>query len=637
MDDNKKFVDPLDDLIARHQAAANNIGNTGTAGTTDNTNAATTGDVNIVNPASEKVSVDIPIDTPITTNVATSATAAVPATSNDEDEYGVNDLAAEMAAEDAAREAARREAFEERQKNADTQNKKVLMPPDEHDPEHHKEAIGFQTDKLAIVTTMVNKVVAKYHLFTGGIPDMDQKGRPIKMHLIGELIDQYHKDGEVITPEFESLILNNWIMDDGSTAMSYIKNPKKETDNTGEDTTTTTTTESDTDKAPESIDEALKNDAPTINITVENGTPVTVNVDESIVAETTRSREINVHVREVSEYDLHASTIIENSQQEGIIGVYDSGSHDVPITLPLSGYRCVMRPINWFDFIQLTAPTSQNQSDNELKKWSVIYKHMKNPSIGDFENFEDFLKKTKYQDREILMWAILVATADEEEHIDLKCQNKKCGRSIPVTYYPREIIHLDSEHIPSYYTKTHDVAVGEEALRHWKDINCRRKRYKLPNTGIIAEINDPTAYEFITKKLPLVQKLYERYRSEGSLADLDTNDPTLAEFDYISAHALLISAMTIVKDNKEYRYTNWDDIEKIITESLDTADSGILLKVIQQSRTNVSPASFYLSDIECPACHRLEKKVVISDIANTLLFQISRRLENTQVNLIEME
>ena len=109
------------------------------------------------------------------------------------------------------------------------------------------------------------------------------------------------------------------------------------------------------------------------------------------------SRVVDILVKEVSEKELKMANIIENSNIKGIISKYDSGINDVPLTLPLSGYRCVMRSINWWDFIKLTAPSSNSPVDNELKKWSVLYDHMKNVSIGEFTDLEDFMKKTKYQ------------------------------------------------------------------------------------------------------------------------------------------------------------------------------------------------------------------------------------------------
>lgn len=572
-----------------------------------------------------------------------------PVEPSDEDIYGENDLAEDIANEEANEKAERAAlAAEMAEAQKKRESEKVFMPPDEHDMKYHEEAIGFQTDKLSVVTSMVNKVVAKYRIISGGIPEalseeQIRQGMLNRMNVMGELIEIYHNSGNKITSEFESMILTHWIMPDGTRAIDNINENGIVIDKLMMNTPSNNTPNNNTSEAAPTQEvsaEEKKPDAPQINITVEKNTPVTVNVDKELVADIEKTNEVNIFVKEVTDKDMLATTVVENSNREGIINPYDSGINDVPLTLPLSAYRCVMRSINWFDFIKLTAPTSNNGSDNELKKWSVIYDHLKNPSIGEFDSFEDFLKKTKYQDRELLMWGLLVATADEEETLSITCGNPKCKNNIKIKYHPRTIQHIDNQKTPKWFEAA-DAAVGPEAISVWETACNMRKRYKLPNTGIIAEINEPSAHDFITKKLPLINDLYKRYKPDDELANVNVNDVSMAEFDYLSANALFVSAMTIVRTEKgkpkEYRFTNWEDIEEIITKALDAEDSGILLKIIEKTRANVSPVSFYLENVDCPVCGRHEDRIPINEIGNTLLFQVSRRLSNTEINLIEMD
>ena len=190
MDEVNKSNDPLMDLINKHKAA---MGET---------------------------------DTP-SEPVVTNSTPQIP----DDDIYGENDQQKEIEAEDAAREAARAAAAAEQKAVADAAKEKtdVFMPPDEKDMRYHEEAVGFQTEKLSIVTTMINKVVAKYRLISGGIPTemaKDNTGRVIldQIAVKGELCELYEQNGEVITPEFENIILENWIMPDGTLAADNIVN-----------------------------------------------------------------------------------------------------------------------------------------------------------------------------------------------------------------------------------------------------------------------------------------------------------------------------------------------------------------------------------------------------------------------------
>ena len=594
MDENNKSKDPLLDLINKHKAATG--------------------------------------DTP--TPTITNSTPQIP---DDEDIYGENDQQKEIEAEDKAREEARAAAAAEQKAIADEAISKTsgFMPPDEKDMKYHEQAIGFQTEKLAIVTTMINKVVAKYKLISGGIPTQmmtDNTGRVIldQVAVKAELCELYEKNGDKITPEFEMMILDNWVMPDNTLASENIVN------GVVVDSTLQPAQDANAnDVTGQPSNEPIQN--PTININVEQNTPVTVNVDDSITANLKHAHQVDIVVKEVSKDEILKANIIENSNMEGIIQKYDSGINDVPLTLPLSGYRCVIRSINWFDFIKLAAPSSNSPVDNELKKWSVIYDHIKNVSIGDFKDLEDFMKKTKYQDRELLMWGLLVATSDDEETIEIRCANPRCGKPIRVSYNPRTIQNIDETKIPKWWTAANKAAPGEEAVKIWEQASSRRVCYTLPNTGIVVEINEPSAYEFVTEKLPLVEELYKRYRPEGSMADFDQNDPTLMEFDYLSANAMYITAMTIVRDGKQYRFTDWGSIEEIITKALDSRDSATLLKVIEEARSRVSPISFRITDVTCDACKQHVDEIPVNDIGRTLLFQVSQRLSNTQINLIEMD
>lgn len=605
------FKDPLDAIIAKHEAAAK-----GEA--VEKTDETIVPQVPVP-PAPDQII--LPTGEPIPTP-ETKAPIEI--------DYGDDDQDAEIAAEEAERDAMRQAAVEEAAAKR-AEEKKTIMPPDSHDPNVMADFANYQTEKVAVVTTMVNKVIAKYHITEGAIPELPDLMNNVKgrREVMGDLIEYFdtHTDNE-ITPEFEAIILNNWIMPSGEKASVWIKNPHP-TYNTPEE-------EAEAKAKPSvQVNEKLEV-VPQITINVPEGSDVTVNVDADVVRNMSESRKVDIVVNKISEKEMKMDVIL-NTQQKGIIQTYDSGVNDTPVTLPISAYRCVMRPINWFDFIRLVSPSSQNRSDDELKKWSVIYKHLKNPSIGAFKDFDDFLKKTKYQDRELLMWAVLVATADEEEPLSIKCPNPKCRYERTLKYRPRTIVHLDPDHIPAYYNDCHNAMAVEDAQKIFNEVANKRTRYTLPNTGIIVEISEPSAYDFITKKLNLVQQLFERYVPDGDMSELDPEDPKMVEFDYLSANALYITSMSIIRDGKEYMFDQWEDIEEIIRDGLDTEDSAILLKLIGKSRANTSPVSFYLEDIVCPKCGLKRDKLPINDIGQTLLFQVSRRLDNMEVNLKETD
>ena len=551
-------------------------------------------------------------------------------------DYGDNDLEEEMKAEDDARMKEREALYAQAKKNDIPE---AFQPPDEKDMNYNREAIGFQSEKLAIVAQMVNRVVAKYHIISGEIPNVRElpDGRTVqKMHIMGELIDIYHNNGEVVTTEFEDLILSNWVLPNGKTA-------KEEIVEHGDLAQVPTKQAAPNTEAVKPVD-----DNPTqININVEPNTPVTVNVDESLTANINKSREINVNVKEVSSEDLNKRVIVNNSAEPGVIKPYDTGINDQPLTLPRSAYRCTLSAINFFDFIKLTMTTpTASMADEELRKWSIIYKHIKNVSIGDFTDFSDFLKKTKFADRELLMWALLVATADPEETIPLRCGNPDCTKITSIKYSPSKLIHFDEEALPKYY-KDIAKAVGEEAIKLFKTKSDTHVLYTLPSTGITVELREPSVYEQIFEKIPQMNALYQRYKPGKDMTDdlrniqTENGEPALgddmAEFQVMLSMMLAISAVIIHKDGTDYRYDKWERIEEVITTSLDTIDSGVLMKLAQVVAEKSNCFSFYISDFVCPHCGRREARVPITDISGTLLSQLSRRLTSIEINLNETE
>lgn len=543
-------------------------------------------------------------------------------------DYGDNDINEEIKAEEESIKLERDKIHQEKieQEKIAEQNK-PFAPPDSKSTDYLDEAIGFQTNNLAIVTTMLNKVIAKHKLFSGCIPDQItieemNEGKLNRFQVMGELIECYHNDGEKITPKFEKIILDNWVGND------IIEDDKVE------DNSDKPSKEADINKSDNNLDRPM----PTVNINVKEGTPVVVNVDKDIVANIDDTkREINVNVVEVSEQDVECRTVIENSRLNGIIKTYDTGINDVPLTLPASGYRCTIRAINWFDFIKLSAPSSKNPIDNELKNWSIIYNHMKNVSIGDFVDFEDFLKKTKYQDKEILMWALLVATHSEDDHIVLKCTNPKCQHPIKIKYNPRSIVHIDETRVTADYKTSYAVAPGPNAVKHFEKVSCMCKRYTLPTTGYIVDVKTPSAYDYLNTTLPLILNLYKRYRPEEEIESADLKDPTMIEYGTLTVVATFVTSISIPAGDKEYKYTKWEDIEQIITTALDMRDSSLICKLAETVQLHSSPVEFYVENCVCDKCKQKYDRVNITNIADSLLFALARRHQNTTINLIEMQ
>lgn len=596
MADNNGFIDPLENIIKKTQDAF---------GVPVEEQSTTTVERGVISTPEPEV------------------TTIAPPIEDDDDEYGMNDFQKEIEEEERQAEALRQAEREALLKERHENDKELeAMPPRSLDPQFQHDAIAHQAEHLAVVTGMIEQVKAKYHLH-GGIP---QEKLPL---IQGDLLNIYYRTGDTITSEFERKILDNWQHADPKTGEAYQN------------------TESNEMSSEHGQPVVKKSEEPaTININVAPDQPVNVNIPETVAKEISRSKVVNVHVREVTDEDMQAVTVIENPPEDAnIIRPYESSVCDVPITLPMSGYRCVMRPVNWFETIDLAAPTSNSKVDFQLQRWSIIYNHMKNISIGPFKNFDDFLKKTKYADMSLLEWAILKATADDEEPLDMRCGNRRCGKRYTFTYRPDEIIHLNEDRLPKNYRKIYEAAPGPQAEKLFTEINTRRTRYKLPNTGIIVEINEPSAYDYITQKLPLIiEKYTERRPDDPDMENFNEEtlqgDPTLLNFSNKMACMMRIAALNVPdpnNPNREYRFTRWDDIERQIDNIGIMEDSMIIMKLALDARQMSESADFYIEETHCPYCGRVEHHIPIDNISQRLLFRISRRLGDMELNLINLD
>lgn len=553
--------------------------------------------------------------------------------------YGDNDLDDEIAREEAQRKQEKQKKIEEAGKVHEA-NKGEKMAPQHLDLNEIANELNFQGETISIVAKMAEEVVRINKLPSGGIPVedehvLDANGNPIPIRLraMGELVEEYQNQGEVITKKFEDIVLDNWVLDDGTPARAYIlnrDNPKPDEE----------------PKTEEVEEEEEKPKDPSININVYNSenTPVTVNIDGKVVDDVRKERVVDIYVKEVSEKELRAAKVIENCKIENIIKPYDPGLSDSPVTLPVSGYRAVVRPMGWFELVTYVQPTARTAADAILKQWSIIYKHLKWTSIGEFESFEDFLQKTKYVDQEFLMWAILVSTASENETITIGCGDDECDNTHTMSYNPRSIINIDEATIPSYYKAADDAAPGTEAIDVFQNKAVTHRMFRLPNTKVLVEFDSPSVAEFINVKYARMRTVFEQYYPEDNfdkvlpqlMEMLNSGKMKDTEFALKIAAAIGISAVSLNEDGKDYRYTDWSSIERVLTERLDYEDSYLLFtKLFPEYAIFKSPVSFTLEGFKCEECGRDNTHLPITSIAGQLLFSLSQRYENTKINLID--
>lgn len=616
-------VNPLEALLNKHKQATQ-----GTQGTDANVEAEKTNtasaevmhpdvdidvdDAPVVNTTPEPKPLELPKDIPVV---------------DDDDIYGTNDLEKEMREEDIRLAAERKRKLEERR--AEEEANKAAMPAQSLDPEYQKKAVTFQVDKIAMINRMCQMVLKKYKITTGEIPESyppeDTHDKLTRLQCMGEMTEYYENHGAVIDETFEKLLLDNWQMPDGQYACEWIHN-------------------GDTpDDSNEEINQARRitddvDVTPTINIFApEDASSIVVNIDENMLADLSEEKKVNVKIKRVSEKELISAPIIENSDKPGIIKPYAPETGDIALTLPISGYRCTVSALNWFEALNLEDVAGKNSADRAIDQWSTIYKHIKNPSIGNFESFEDFLKKTNYLDQEYFMWGLLTATTGDHEEFMNKCSNPKCEKGFLIKYDPHTVAHINKEHLDDDYIKTHEVAPGDEAMKHFNKVQSKRMRYELPESKVVIDIGSPSVYDFINNRLGVLDKLGDQMAKEAQIAgDPNYRSPRIQL--QMTFNLYINSVLIPVTENgvkKYYKYDKWNDILEAL-DALSWGDSGILMKLMQTVAEKLaSPIDMYIENITCPHCKKHFDKMFIGNIQNQLLFRASRRLENTEISLIE--
>lgn len=557
----------------------------------------------------------------------------------EEDIYGDNDATRDIEAEE-AEERAIIEEYRQKKEAEKKSAKKVIMPAQSLDPAFMNEATSFQADKIELVNLMVQRVLAERNIFDGYFPS-DKR-----MHIMGDLIEEYHYcENNEPSEKFKHIVFENWISEKQLTENINSKKVEERPDETNKE---------------EQKEEAPAN--PVINITNSGDAPVTVNVDDSIIPNISETRKVDINIVTVTNKDSEIRTVVENAEIEGLLTEQHVDINNVPVTLIRSAYRAVLRPMNWFDYLKTAAPKSGNPTDALMQRWTNIYEHIISTSVGMFESLDDFLDKTKWEDMELFEWALFVATSCDTEMISYTCNNKigtklvekrdkdgdiiygadskpvmveedvLCKHKVNHEYDPRSIIKLDEKFLPKYYTDVHEAAVGEDAEKLWKEVIGTKQQLTLPDSKYIIEISHASAKEYITKKIPTIFQLCKDYNIPFNDYEKQMMRHPVASL-YLMC-SLFIDKIIIRKNEVDYEFSDWEKIRKIV-DTLTNDDIQVIMYVFEK-RYEETPVSFQFSNLECPSCHDVIESLPVDDLFELMGFNLSRRLQNTEVNLIDI-
>lgn len=331
-----------------------------------------------------------------------------------------------------------------------------------------------------------------------------------------------------------------------------------------------------------------------------------------------------IHLKEVEELDL--STIKVKKAEKSFlesVNEFQISSSKVPVVFPASRFKAYMTGLSYGEMGDISLNNESVTFDQLQKKLTVIYNKMINPSIGDFEDFEDFLKKFAYIDIDLAVYGLVVATFPEIDDIPLTCNNESCKASFNHKYSPRTLIRFDKAN-DKFLNAMKDVvecpAVDSQKLLDESPARVH-KRVKLPFSGFIIEIGIASAYDYLYTIVDNI--IGDKFK--------DNHPDDVNGILQINATLLGLIRAVYVPDS-DGSYTMFDNFEDMINALYMVKPEEIsILASLLQKYTNSYTVEFELFDITCPHCGTKTSRIPL-DI-NSLVFLKYQRLMSTEIDI----
>lgn len=378
-----------------------------------------------------------------------------------------------------------------------------------------------------------------------------------------------------------------------------------------------------------------------------------------------RSRTVELNIVESSTLQFGEIEEVSGNLVDKVLEPYQHKTNDVVAALPASHYRATFTGLSYPEVTDLSNSEKMNNIDGEWKKWSIAFEHLKNPSIGPWEEyawyidpetkkkirigydeyppaelgidkddvhrvskFDDFLMKTSYIDLEFMLWKILCATAMDKEIISVQCKSmhkgKECGHNYDWVYAPRDLLRVESidPAVLEEMKRTGEAQGKEEILKNYNESPvCSKNCVRLASSGFILNIGHASAYDYLNDIYPTIE----------TLDDEDTRDPSIITVGMAYSTLIAIKGIFVPKSDGSghFKIVGTQDVANAIRkmDSVDWMTIGEIVKMM----TEPYQFEYSLRDLVCPQCHA-RSNIRIPNLER-LLFTVARSLESVQVKL----
>lgn len=418
------------------------------------------------------------------------------------------------------------------------------------------------------------------------------------------------------------------------------------------------------DPAPQPVttDSVDNENGPDIKVVIDKTQLPTVSWSQEEIDKIKKSRTVELNIVETKPIEYSQIEEVDENAVDAVLEPYQRKTNDIVAAFPASKYRATVRGLSYTEVIDLSNSQEMNNLDGEKKKWSIAFDHIRNQSIGPWEEyqwyidpkthqkvkipftasippgidpnkvhevtkFEDFLQKTSFMDLEFILWKILCATAMDKEIISIDCHavhnGRECGKSYDWIYSPNELLMLDSidPAVLEDMERTGNAGTNEEIMIAYNSSMLKTNNTaKLTSSGFSIVFGHISAYEYLSSI----------YSEVKALEDAEVNDPTLASRGLIYTALTVIKAFLVPQPDGTYKkITGTKNLVKVIN-TLDEIDWQTISELV---RIMVEPYQFRfaLRDIVCPQCKN--KSIIPIQNMTRLLFIVARSLSSVQVTL----
>lgn len=299
-------------------------------------------------------------------------------------------------------------------------------------------------------------------------------------------------------------------------------------------------------------------------------------------------------------------------------------SSKVPMVFPASNFRADMTSLSYGEMGDIALNPENITFDQLRKKLTVLYNKMKNPTCGEFEDFEDFLKKFAYTDIDLATYGLIIATFPDFDEIPLNCNNPSCKQRFNHRFSPRSLLRYNKcgEKFNDAVRRIVDCPPADYQKLAEEAPVRNSTRIKLPISGFIIETGIVSCYEYLYTVV------------DNILGDKFSNDHPDDVNGILKMNVALLSLIrkVYVPDDDGESYIEFDEFEDMINAlyMIKPEEVAILNSILRKYGDSYR-STFELTGVECPYCHTKTESIEMD--LDYLVFLKYQRLMATDLNI----